>query len=112
MIVLPTVPGLGEYEQETELDGRVYVLRFSWDARIARWLMGVYAEDGSAIRAGIVLVPMVSLLRRVADARKPRGLLAVVSVSGLPPGLYDLHPAGPCRLVYYSEEEVAAASAS
>lgn len=107
MIVIPTSETLPNYVQDTALDGRDYRLRFRWNARISRWSLGVYTESEDPIVEGVLLVSGVSLLRKVADARVPPGILAVQSVDGAPPGLSDFHPRGRTRLVYWPEAEVA-----
>jgi len=109
MIIIPTTTGLGEYEQTIDLEGRVYLFRFSWNARIARWSLGIYTEAGDRIHVGILLVPGVHLLRKVADERRPPGILYILSTSGTPPGLYDLGPGLDSRLVYWTRDEAIAA---
>lgn len=110
MFIIPTTPGLAHYTQATELDGREYRLRFEWTGRLSRWSFALLTEADVPLVEGILLVPNVPLLRKLADERRPPGILAVQSVDGLPPGLNDFHPGGRCRLVYYTQAELEAAS--
>lgn len=108
---------LNDYRQVTTLDGRDYVLRFLFNQREGKWYMSMADESDVSIVHGVKIVPLISLLRKVKDERKPPGLLmardltaadvdfsAGEKVVDLDPGLNDLG-AG-VLLFYFLENEL------
>lgn len=80
---IPTVAGVEAFDQQVELDGRVYDLRFRWNARDGHWFMDV-GRDGQTVLYGIKLVHVddfLSQVRRVEEL--PPGRLYVVDLDGL-----------------------------
>lgn len=79
MLFIPCAPaGESWWSQRTRLDGRDYLLTFRWSQRAGRWSVDVADADGGLIAAGRVLVPGISVLRGVRDARRPAGELMLV----------------------------------
>lgn len=114
---IDTSTELNDYRQVTTLDGRDYVLRFNFNQREGKWYLSIGDERDVNIVHGIKVVPLVSLLRKVKDARKPPGLLMARDLTAsdaafelgekiidLDPGLNDL--GGRVALFYFLEDEL------
>lgn len=120
--IIDTSIELNDYRQVTTLDGRDYVLRFLFNEREDKWYLSVADESDVSIVHGIKIVPLVSLLRKVTDARRPPGVLMARDMTGadvdfsagekivdLDPGLNDL--GGRVLLFYFAEDELVDISA-
>jgi hypothetical protein len=90
--------------QRTVLDGREYVLRFSWNDREDRWYLEIADEADSPIASGIKIVPNIALARRVRDERMPPGWILALSEDDTPPLLGEL--GGRVKLYYYDAAEI------
>lgn len=75
--VIPVDPSLPSWRQQTELDGVLYELSFSWNDRDGSWFLTVRTVDGETISAGMRLVPNWPLLRKVRHEDRPPGELMV-----------------------------------
>lgn len=77
--------------QRVSLDGRDYLLDFSWHAREGSWYLHLSDQSGELIAGGLKLV-LGRIGQRVIDSRAPAGGLAVVDTTGLglEAGLDDL----------------------
>ncbi len=115
--VIDNLPGLPDYRQITTLDGRDYVLRFLFNEREGKWYMSVSDESDDNIVHGVKIVPLVSLLRKVTDDRKPAGLLMARDLTAvdadfssgekvfdLDPGLDELGER--VEIVYFASDEL------
>lgn len=101
--VIPTVPGEPYYRQKTNLEGREYVLVFSFNERIARWYLSILDETEEPLLQGLKLVANWPLLRHYRyDTRLPPGELVVLTTDGStePPSLDELGPGKRAELVY------------
>lgn len=118
---IPTATTLADYEQTTTLDGRDYLLRFTFNEREGFWYMSMSDQDSSPIVTGLKVAVDFPLLKRVTDARRPPGTLmakdlATVDVDidagekllALDPGLEEL--GARVLLVYFTAAELAAES--
>lgn len=106
---LTVTPGTDDvFEQDVELDGRVYTLRFAWNTRDESWVMSVLHPDGTGLAMGRKIVLGIPLLQGEIDSRLPPGLLMATDTTnqGLEPGRSDLGRR--VVLAYYDAEEVAA----
>lgn len=81
VLFIPCAPaGESWWSQRTRLGTRDYVLTFRWSQRAGRWSVDVADADGVAIVSGRVLVPAISVLRGVRDARRPDGEIVLVDM--------------------------------
>lgn len=106
LVTIPVAPGVPAQDVTVTLDGRRFVLRLDWNARIGRWMLDLSTENGAAILRAKGLALRADLLRQVryrTDA--PPGVLmaidtqaqdAEVSLGTL--GLRTRH-----RLVYFGD---------
>lgn len=81
------------WDQITELDGREYVLVFTWNARYQSWYLDALDQDGNPIFYGRRLAVGVELGRSiVGDARMWPGKLMCVTFSQdmSDPGQFEL----------------------
>jgi hypothetical protein len=69
------------YEQQTQIEGLVYILQFYWSARESAWYLGIYDQGQNAIATGIRIVVDWPLLRRFTDPRLPPGRLIALDMS-------------------------------
>lgn len=91
--VIPTlIDGTAFYTQTSTLDGIVYQLIFSYNARDEHWFLTLRTEDGDEIVGceGMKLVQGGFPLRRVYDENRPPGELYVQSDLKNEPGLTTL----------------------
>jgi hypothetical protein len=105
--VIPTTPGEPYYSQTTRLDGRDYLLRFSYNQRLERWFLDLHDEEGTPLVQGLRLIANWSLLRSYQwDERIPQGKLFVGDVTGdgTPPTLNELGTGRRCQLYYQPAE--------
>lgn len=122
-ILIPTQreADVESWTQRTELDGRDYLLSFSWSRREERWFLDVADESASPIAQNIKLVAGWPMLLRVVDERRPPGEIMVVDQAALDaegtpdlqiavdPGLDDL--GARVVLVYLDAAEIASIAA-
>lgn len=117
--ILDTSTDLSDYRQVTTLDGVDFVLRFLFNEREGKWYLSLADADDVSIVHGVKIVPLISLLRKVTDARRPAGLLMARDLTGpdvdfaagqkvldLDPGLTDLGAGGRVRLFYFTADEL------
>jgi hypothetical protein len=103
-LLIPTSPGVPYYVQKTRLDGRDYILRFSYNERIQRWYVGICDEEGTPLLLGLKLVANWPLLRHYRhDPRLPPGELMAVDLTndGSPPTLNELGEGKRVELTYF-----------
>lgn len=82
-VVIPCAPdGQSNWRQRTAIDGRDYILSFTWVQRDGHWYMDLADQDGVAISSGIKLVPTWPLLRGITDARRPPGQMILEDTTG------------------------------
>jgi hypothetical protein len=93
------------YTQKTKLDGRDFVLRFSYNQRIERWYLSIYDDEDTPLRLGLKLIANWELLQHYRyDDRLPPGELWVMDLTpdGSPPTLDELGEGKRCELTYFS----------
>lgn len=98
------------YVQRTDLEGREFVFTFDFSTRESVWYLSIADSEEVEIVTGLKLVIGWPLLSRLATARKPPGLLFVISKvpeDDSPPGLEDLVEGGRCDLVYTTSDDEA-----
>jgi hypothetical protein len=97
------------YTQRTKLDGRIYVMRFAYNEREARWYLGLADDADEPIASGIKLIANWSLLYPYRyDPRAPLGELTVTDLTGdgSPPTLLELGAGKRCELIYWTRAEL------
>jgi hypothetical protein len=80
---IPTDSSSLFFEQQTQLEGLQYILRFWWSNREGCYYLGIYDQGANAIATGIKLVVSWPLLRRFQDPRLPAGVLGCVDMTGM-----------------------------
>lgn len=70
---IPVTSDEASYKILCDLDGASYVLRFDWNGRSQRWVMGVYDAEENPLAVGLVL-----------NVNYP--LIGPYQIGGLPPG--------------------------
>lgn len=81
--IIPVSETTDPFEQQVELDGRVYDLTFRWSERGQHWSLDI-GRDGNILIAGIKLVIVPDLLiqaRRIGEL--PEGTLFIEDLDGL-----------------------------
>lgn len=97
------------YQQRTRLEGRDYLLTFTFNEREERWYLSIADEAEDPIASGLKLVANWPLLWPYRyDPRIPPGELAVSDVSGdgSPPTLLELGEGKRCELLYWTRAEL------
>lgn len=84
--------GSARYRQVTPLDGKLYVLYFSYNTRDSNWYLSIHDDEDNPIRGcvGRKLVVNYPVLLRSVSPDRPTGELFVVSNTHGDPGLFDL----------------------
>ena len=102
---IPVRSDLPNYTQVTTLDGRDYVLTFSYNARDLSWYLDIADQDEVMIAAGLRIVADWDLLKRCVDPRRPPGIIFAndLSGAGLDPGPDDF--GARVELLYFGEAE-------
>lgn len=109
LFVIPTSAGVPYYSQKTNLEGREFVLRFSYNERIERWYLGIFDEEETPLLQGLKLLANVPLLRHYRhDPRLPPGELMALTTdgSGEPPTLNELGPGRRAELIYLESTDL------
>lgn len=99
------------YRMRSRLDGRDYVLDFSYNEREERWYLDIYDEAEVPLAMGLKLIANWSLLFRYRyDPRMPQGEMVVADTTGdgTPPTLLELGINKRCELIYWSQAEMEA----
>lgn len=108
-LIIPTTPGEPYYRQKTTLEGREYILGFSYNQRIERWYLSIYDETEAPLLLGLKLMTNRPLLRHYrADTRLPPGELMAIASDGStePPTLNELGENKRVELVYLESADL------
>jgi uncharacterized protein DUF6983 len=83
VVVVPTdrEPLVEDWSQRTNLDGREYLLQFTWSRREERWYLSVADAAGAPIVSGVKLCAGWPVALRVSDPRCFPGELLVLDLS-------------------------------
>lgn len=94
------------YEYDVTLDGRDYVLRYTYSERQDAWSLDVMLPDETELATGLKLSANIPLLHRYNDDRLPAGQLLALSMEDPPqdPGRHDL--GSKVRMVYIPADEL------
>lgn len=76
--IVPTGSSQPDFQEDIDLGGRVYRLRFHYNGRDTAWYMTVADADGTEIVAGIKLIIETSLVGQYPSEDLPTGLLMVI----------------------------------
>lgn len=96
--VLPTLHGEAvtthDYEIVFPIDDVPYMMRFSFNRRMGRWVLSIRLPDGKPVVTGTPVLHDVDLFTYAAPGTRPRGLLMCIwradSETGDEPGEFDL----------------------
>ena len=103
VLLIPTTPGEPYFQQKTRLEGRDFILVFSYNQRIERWYLGIYDEEEAPLLLGLKLMTNRPLLRHYkANTLLPPGELMALSRDGShePPTLDELGEDKRVQLLY------------
>lgn len=116
--IVPTRENSATYRQRTALDGRDYILTFTFNQREWRWYLDIEDQNALPILSGYKLCANENILQCVTDLRRPPGVLVAMDMRST--GLTPTEPRDPgyeelgdrVKLVYIEEETVAALDAA
>jgi hypothetical protein len=96
------------YTETVSFEGSAYQLTFAFNLRESAWHMSIAMDDGTMLAAGLKLVTLWPITRRIADPRMPPGEFIVFPNNGdtSTPGLEDLVAGGRCSLVYIPSSDL------
>lgn len=106
-LLIPTVLDAEYWTQKTRLDGRDYLLRFSYNQRLDRYFLDLLDDEETPLVQGIRLVTNWPLLRHYRwDERVPPGELMAISLQTdvTPPRFGELGEGRRVELTYFSTE--------
>ena len=115
MIILPVLAGVADQRYKIPLDGRQYVIRLTFSARLESWYLSLSDADDVAIHTRIRIVTGYRLLQSDVTARRPPGDFYCFDSDVDPPGdsLIGLDELGSrFPLFYLTADEIAALSAA
>ena len=104
LYVIPVARRAPHQTQTTTLDGRAFVIRLDWNARIQRWFLSIETSGGTSIMRSRAVVLGADLLRQVRhDPAAPQGALMLIDSQGddVEAGLDTLGARH--RLIYFSD---------
>lgn len=84
------VPDMNDSFSKVTIEGREYLLRFTWNDTKARWTFGVYTVMRDPIIQGIKLVPQFPVNIQYIDERLPAVMFGVYTNLAAV-GRYDFH---------------------
>lgn len=70
---LPLRSDLASYSFRTELDGKFYTWRFSWNTRMQKWFYDILTEDEVPILMGQPVFVNFAVSKRFKQKELPRG---------------------------------------
>ena len=106
---LPFTSDRAFYEFSADLGGSRFVFAVRWNGRDEAWYFDLLDDERTAIRHGIKIVLGTSLGGRSADPNRPAGLLMAHDLSGEGRDATDADLGTRVIVVFYSDEEIAAA---
>jgi len=109
LLIIPTTPDVPYYRQKTNLEGRDFILEFSYNQRIERWYLAIYDEAETVLLQGLKLMTNRPLLRHYHyDKRLPPGELMPIAQDGShePPTLSELGPGKRVELCYLESADL------
>ena len=71
------VPNMNDSFSKVVLDGKVYLIRFTWNLEAQRWSFGLYTIQKEPIAVGIKIIPNFPLNLQVMVENFPTGVLGV-----------------------------------
>ena len=74
-----TVPDMNDSFSRVVLDGKQYLLRFSWNDTAQRWSFGLYTIQKEPLALGLRIIPQFPMNLQIVDRNFPRGALGVES---------------------------------
>jgi len=72
-IIEISVPDMNDSFSRVVLDGKEYLIRFTWNATAQRWSFGLYTMQSEPIAVGIRIVPQFPLTFQVSSSEFPPG---------------------------------------
>lgn len=73
------VPNLNDSFSRVVLDGKQYLIRFTWNDTVRRWSFGLYTMLKEPLAVGLRMVPQFPLNLQIVDGDFPTGVFGVYS---------------------------------
>ena len=73
------VPDLNDSFSRVVLDGKQFMIRFTWNDTAQRWSFGLYTMQKEPLAVGLRMVPRFPLNIQIVDDRIPFGVFGVYS---------------------------------
>ena len=70
------------FNQDVELSGNLYKLKFRWNVRGEFWTCGIADAQGNDLVSGQKIVADYFLFHRFVDDRLPQGLISTLDMTG------------------------------
>lgn len=77
------VPDINDSVSALSIDGKEYVLRFTYNETYDYWSFGLYVEDKKPIIAMTKIVPNFPILHYYTDTNIPNGIFGCIADSGI-----------------------------
>lgn len=74
-------PDMNDSFSRVVLDGKPYLIRFTWSNLAQRWSFGLYTTQKEPIAVGLRIVPRFPLNLQLVDDKLPPGVFGVYSDS-------------------------------
>jgi len=81
-IVRIAVPDHNDSFSRVVLDGRQYLIRFTYSGEAGRWSFGLYTMQKEPVAVGVRIVPNFPLNLQIVSADFPKGVFGAYSGSG------------------------------
>ncbi len=82
LLEIPVRSDIPAYTFSIELEGVVYVMIFTFNARYDRWFMDIKTNEEVDLLLGVPLIASIPLTDRFKDDRLPPGTFVVVDLTG------------------------------
>ena len=73
------VPNHNDSFSRVTLDGKQFMIRFTWNDTAQRWCFGLYTMQREPLAVGLRMVPRFPLNIQIVDDRIPSGIFGVYS---------------------------------
>lgn len=73
------VPDMNDSASSLSIDGKEYILRFTYNEKYDYWSFGLYDEDSNPIIAMTKIVPNFPVFLYYTDANLPDGIFGCIS---------------------------------
>jgi len=79
---IPVRSDIFAYSMRVELDQKIFILSFRYNARMDKWVMDIYDDQGNTLMHGIVLYTNFPLAYGIVSDDLPQGEFVCVHITG------------------------------